>query len=76
LTLTNKNSNPTYKLIDCVGCWELMHASITHFQKPDLFNNETSLGWKGKNMNYYWKGVVKNLDTKLEWFKLLQDVEE
>lgn len=44
-----------------------MHAGITHFQKPDLFNNETSLGWKG---------VVKNLDTKLEWFKLLQDVEE
>jgi len=33
-------------------------------------------GWKGKDMNYYWKRVVKNLDTKLEWFKFQQDVEE
>ena len=32
-------------------------------------------GRKGKDLDYYWKGAVKNLDKELELYELLHDVE-
>jgi hypothetical protein len=37
--------------------------------------DKTPSGQKGKYLDYYWKGVVKNLNRELELYKLLQDVE-
>lgn len=53
---------------------ELKFAKLFHFQKPGL-SEETPSGRVGKDVDYFWKGAVKNLDKELELYDLLQDVE-
>ena len=48
---------------------------LFHFQKPGSPDIETPSGRKGKDLNYYWHGAVKNLDKELELYDLLQEVD-
>jgi hypothetical protein len=40
-----------------------------------LSDDETPSGRPGKDIDYFWKGAVRNLDKELELYDLLQDVE-
>jgi hypothetical protein len=66
---------PHHRLICYFRRQELIPlAKLFHFQL-DSSDNETPSGRKGKDLDYYWKGAIKNLDKELELYKLLQDVE-
>jgi len=69
---------PRRKLICYFGCQELIPlAELFHFEKLDPLEipDRTPSGRKGKGIDYYWKGAVRNLGRELELYKLLQDIE-
>ena len=50
-------------------------GQLFHFQKPGSSDDKTPSREKGKDLDYYWKDAIKNLDKELELYELLQDVE-
>jgi len=66
---------PHHRIICYFSCQQLIPLiEIFHFQKPGSPDIETPSGCKGKDLNYYWHGAVKNLDKELELYYLLQEV--